>query len=296
MDIAARAKLNLYLHVTGRRPDGYHILQSLVAFADTGDLLTFTPGSGFSLDICGPFAGDAPPGAGNIVTKAVLGFAAHMRRAPDVHIRLEKNLPAGAGLGGGSADAAAAVRGLLDLWELSADDIGGLDAFLLSLGADVPVCFHGRMAHMGGIGEDIRPVCAAFDIPLVMAHPGEPCRTAQVFRLYNGEHSSQAAELPPRFETMDELLSFLEVRRNDLSRAAGLCVPTVKRVLVSLDGEEGCLLARMSGSGSACFGLFSSMNEARQTAQSLKEGNPGWWVSAALIEGGSQTLRIRQSG
>lgn len=278
---AAAAKLNLYLHVLGRNADGYHRLDSLVAFASVHDVVEVAPSDYFSLSIQGPFAlpllmEDTDK---NLVARAVKALAAELGRAPDVAVTLVKNLPVASGIGGGSADAAAALRAVAALWELP-DDHPALATVAPKLGADVPVCLAGRTAYFAETGTVLTP---APDLPegwVVLVNPGVGLHTAKVFGARTGAYSNPD-RLDPMPADMVELAQALQQRRNDLTLAAqGLC-PGVAEVLAALDATPGSLLARMSGSGATCFGLYADAESAVLAAQLIARARPQWWVQAA---------------
>ena len=273
----ARAKVNLDLLVTGRRPDGYHELDSLVAFADFGDTLTIEPASELSLDVTGPLAADLSRGEDNLVLRAARRLATAAGIVPRARLRLDKRLPMASGLGGGSADAAAALRGLRRLWELKLDD-RALAAIALELGADVPVCLAGGTAHMRGIGELIEPVPDLEPLPLVLVNPGLPLATAAVFR------ALPKAAIGPRREPVPAHpdAAWLARSRNDLETPARTLVPAIGQVLTALAAAPGCRLARMSGSGTTCFGLFPGHDAAR-TAAAIASAHPSWWVRPGTV-------------
>jgi 4-diphosphocytidyl-2-C-methyl-D-erythritol kinase len=270
----ARAKVNLVLHVTGRRPDGYHLLDSLVAFPELGDRLEAEPAAGLSLTLAGPFAGALGAGADN----AVLRAAAFLRPAGrGAALRLAKALPVAAGLGGGSADAAAALRLLARLWGVAPPAA----AQALALGADVPVCLAAQPARMRGIGERLDPV-ALPPFWIVLANPGVPLATAAVFAALRARDNPPMPD-PPRFADAAALVAWLGERRNDLEAPARALAPAVGMVLAALASRPGCALARMSGSGATCFGLFAGGVPARAAADALRAAEPGWWVAAAPV-------------
>ena len=279
---AAPAKLNLYLHVLGRRADGYHELDSLVAFADVGDRLTVAPApDGPHLTITGPFAAPllAEDPAGNLVTRAAVALAERLGRAPAVRIGLEKTLPVASGIGGGSADAAACLRALARLWGMPADapDLYEIGA---RLGADVPVCLAGRPAYFGGIGDKLDPAPALPETHVVLVNPGVPVPTPAVFKARRGDFSAPArfAEAPA---TAAALAARLAERRNDLTAPALTVAPVIATVLEALAATPGCLLPRLSGSGATCFALYATAAEAQAAAARL--ARPGWWVTAARL-------------
>ena len=274
--VDAPAKLNLYLHVTGRRADGYHELDSLVTFAALGDTLEIAPAETLELGLSGPFASSLGEGD-NLAVQAAAALAERLGRPADLRIALEKRVPVAAGLGGGSADAAAVLRGLARLWRLDPGHGDILDEVALGLGADVPVCLHRRAAFMAGIGERLSappslPACAA-----LLVNPGVPVPTGAVFAGRRGPYSGA--------DSFDEspadavaLAALLRERRNDLEAPALAQVPAIGRVLARLRQAPGCLLARMSGSGGTCFGLFAGEAEATAAARAIAREQPAWWV------------------
>ncbi|MGH1398259.1 MAG: 4-(cytidine 5'-diphospho)-2-C-methyl-D-erythritol kinase [Alphaproteobacteria bacterium] len=289
LTIFAPAKVNLYLHVTGKRADGYHALDSLVAFADIGDRVFIAAAEGFSFLVEGAFATafaardlDASPEGTNLVVRAVWGLSRILGETPQFAVRLEKNLPLGGGIGGGSADAAAVVWGLLKYWDVKPEDVTGLDAFLLQLGADVPVCFYARALRMRGIGDVFDAAPRLPEMACVLVHPMRPSVTKNVFMHYTGG-TRDITPLPPRFEGVTHVVDFLERQGNDLYAAACAGVPEIENVLGALEAQDGCGLARMSGSGSTCFGLFADAGAARAAAEEIARDNPDWWVRAGVI-------------
>jgi 4-diphosphocytidyl-2-C-methyl-D-erythritol kinase len=291
----AWAKINLTLHVTGRRGDGYHELDSLIAFAGIGDALEIAPGpqSGpeIVLEIDGPFAPALRAVAGdNLVIVAARALAARYGIEAGARLRLDKRLPVAAGLGGGSADAAAALDGLVEFWGIEAprDELFELAA---SLGADVPVCLAGRPSFVAGIGERI---VAAPTLPpawLVLANPGVPLSTAAVFAARQGAFSSPARWREPISE-LRALAARLAACRNDLEAPAIAEVPEIREVLATLRDTAGCMLARMSGSGATCFGIYMVEAAATASARRMAATRPGWWVrTAPLRAAGSDRSR-----
>jgi 4-diphosphocytidyl-2-C-methyl-D-erythritol kinase len=263
----ARAKVNLALHVLGRRSDGYHELDSLVAFADIGDVLRFAPAEHFQLVIDGPFAPGLDTGESNLVLKAARAFE---RQWPQLTvpatIRLTKNLPVASGIGGGSADAAATLRGLLRL-SGAVPDPGELDRLALGIGADVPVCLRQTACRMRGIGDSISLLTDFPGYPALLVTPGEPVATAAVFqRLGLEPGQSHAAAIVDA----DGFAGW----RNDLEPAALALAPVIADVLDRLRRSRGIRHAAMSGSGATCYGLFGSRQEAARAAQDLPAA---WW-------------------
>ena len=279
----APAKLNLYLHVIGRRADGYHLLDSLVAFADIGDWLTVAPAQRLSVAVTGPFAKDLASidPAQNLVWRAAERLARQLGRVPDAAITLEKRLPVASGIGGGSSDAAVALKSLVSLWRAPLSD-GTLAALGAELGADVPVCLAGRSAFVGGVGESIEPAPALPPVAVVLANPGRALVTADVFRTRAGPFGK-----PTRFarapQDAADLARLLADRRNDLTDAARAIVPEIDDVLAALAGCSGALLARMSGSGATCFALFADIKAAQDAAARLRSANRGWWMASGRL-------------
>ena len=276
----ARAKLNLDLILTGRRPDGYHELDSIVAFADLGDRLAFEPADGLWIECRGPLAAEVPGGDGNIVRRAALRLAEAVGRDPGVLIRLEKRLPVAAGIGGGSADAAATLRGLARLWHLRAD-APELIRVAEGLGSDVPVCLGSRPARMRGIGELIEPLPGLPPLHLVLVNPGRPLSTAAVFARVGPELFGERHEPVPSPPD----LAWLRRSRNDLEPPARALLPVIGRLLAALEARPGCLLARMSGSGPTCFGVFEGAAAAEEAASALAGAHPGWWSTPCRLAG-----------
>lgn len=280
----ARAKLNLDLLVTGRRADGYHELDSLVVFLPLADRLAFRRAPELSLEVTGPFAGGLCPAADNLVIRAARALAAAAGRKPAVAIRLEKLLPVASGIGGGSADAAATLRGLARLLGLDwpADRLRELG---LELGADVPVCLWGRPARLRGIGERLDPVRGLPDLPLVLVNPGIGLGTAEVFRALDAGRRAVARPPFPPHPSLARFAVWLLESRNDLEPAATALAPVIGDVLERLRGAPDCLVARMSGSGATCFGLFADAGSAEATAARLARDEPRWWCRAATAPG-----------
>lgn len=282
----APAKINLTLHILGRRDDGYHELESLVAFTGGGDTLRFSPGEVLALDVDGPTATAAGAGADNLVLRA----ARHLSdRIPGLRLgafRLTKRLPVAAGIGGGSSDAAAALRLLAAANDLPADDPRILEA-ARATGSDVPVCLDPRARFMRGRGEEIDPALGLAPLPAVLINPGVPVETRAVFArigLAPGERADarpHPAITPELGE--DALLAALRKGRNDMEDSACVDAPVIVDALAVLSAARGCRLARMSGSGATCFALFSTRQAASRAASAIRRQHPGWWVKAALL-------------
>lgn len=278
----APAKLNLYLHVVGRRADGYHLLDSLVAFADIGDRVAAAPAATLSLAIEGPFRGDlADNDRGNLVWRAAELLARRLDRVPGAALRLEKNLPVASGIGGGSSDAAASLKALAQLWQAPLDE-AALQALAAALGADVPVCVAARSSWFSGTGERVEAAPTLPPVGLVLANPGIALPTATVFKARTGSFSSTArfAHSPTDAQALAALLA---ERRNDLTEAAIAQVPMIATVLDRLARLPGVLLARMSGSGATCFALFATEANAVSAAQALDAEKRGWWIAAGHL-------------
>jgi 4-diphosphocytidyl-2-C-methyl-D-erythritol kinase len=269
----APAKVNLALHVTGRRADGYHLLDSLVVFAGVGDWLEIAAAPELSLSVTGPRAAGVPADRRNLVWRAAEAFG----RPRGAAIRLEKHLPHAGGIGGGSADAGAALRGLSGLWGAPLPTM----LALLTIGADIPVCLDSRPARMRGIGETLDPVPPLPPLWLVLVNPGVEVPTGPVFRALARIDNPSMPE--PAWTDAESLVAWLGSTRNDLQPAACGLVPEVGEVLAALAAEPGCRLARMSGSGGTCFGLFTEGAAAEASAAGLAARHPGWWVAPAPV-------------
>ncbi len=274
----APAKINLTLHITGQRADGYHLLDSLVAFADIGDRIIAEPAPGLSLRITGPQSAGLSAGNDNLVLRAARLFGAGRGAA----LTLDKVLPVASGIGGGSADAAATLRVLSQLWGVPLP----ADAAVLSLGADVPVCLLGQATRMIGVGDGLYPLGHALPAAsLVLANPGVAVSTPAVFAALNRRDLAPMPREVPRLRDVTELAAFLVMTRNDLEAPATRLQPVIAKVRAALSAQQGCLFARMSGSGATCFGLFPDPLSAATAASALKAAQPGWWVAAARMLG-----------
>lgn len=277
----ARAKINLYLHVVGRRPDGFHLLDSLVVFAEAGDEIDVAPADDLSLTIVGPFAGRLTADEDNLVLRAARGLRDLAGIAAGAAITLTKNLPVASGIGGGSADAAATLAALMALWK-TAPDRAALDRLALSLGADVPVCLAAKASFMGGIGEEIVPVGALPAAHLLLVNPGIATPTPAVFKARTGGFSAAGRWASPPSDAK-ALAAALRARGNDLTEAAITVTPAISDVLAAIARTEHCLLARLSGSGATCFGIYAGAAEAEAARRAILATNPGWWAVAAPI-------------
>lgn len=285
-----RAKVNLSLRVVGRRADGYHDLESVVAFADCADRLTLDPGGELRLATTGPLAAACGKTSDNLVFKAAKLLA---DAVPDLKLgafALDKVLPVAAGIGGGSADAAAALRLLARLNNLSLDD-PRLREVALATGADVPVCLLSRACDMTGVGEQLLPL-ALPSMPCVMVNPRVPVATKDVFRelgLRNGEllvgasDVLEAAAWPDEGGSISDWVEVLDTAANDLEAPAMRIEPVIGKVLGALRVSAGVKLARMSGSGATCFAIYGTSEEAHAAAEKIRRDHPGWWVHAGTL-------------
>lgn len=276
----AFAKINLTLRILGRREDGYHELQSLVAFARVGDKVKADEGEGLSLDVVGPFAKGLESEADNLVLRAARSLRDLTGVTTGAHLTLEKNLPVASGIGGGSADAAAALRALMRLWNVEPDETS-LVALATSLGADVPVCLSSSSALMWGIGEKI----ARLRLPqawFVLVNPRFALRTSAVFRELAAPPLKDEPAAPPlpAFTSLDGLVRWAVEEGNDLEAPAIAIASRIGEVRKAIAGTADCLLARMSGSGATCFGLYPSEEAALEAEHALGAAHPDWWVAA----------------
>ena len=270
----APAKINLALHVTGQRSDGYHLLDSLVVFAGVGDRVTVAPADDLTLQITGTH------GAGlsvedNLVLRAARAFGS----ARGALITLDKVLPVSSGIGGGSADAAATLRALAALWRVALP----MAADVLAIGADVPVCLAGRPARMTGIGEGVTAVPALPPLWLVLVNPMVSVSTPVVFKALTRKENAPLPRDIPRLKSVAETAAWLMMQRNDLEAPAMASLPVIGTVKAALSSQQGCLLARMSGSGATCFGLFADPLSAAAAARAIRAVQPAWWVADAAM-------------
>ncbi|OHV75880.1 4-(cytidine 5'-diphospho)-2-C-methyl-D-erythritol kinase [Rhizobium sp. LCM 4573] len=280
----APAKINLALHVVGQRADGYHLLESIVTFAKASDRLSFSPAADDDFSVSGRFgvmlSGDPKPNlvlaARDRLRQAVIAAGGE---APPVTIHLEKNLPIAAGIGGGSADAAATLRGLMRLWNAHLPETE-LAAIALSLGADVPMCLKGAPSMARGIGEELTPLASLPSFALVLGNPLIGVSTPDIFR-YLARRDNPPIEAQP-----GDWLSYLTGLRNDLEQPAKTLVPEIGELTAMIEAE-GALLTRMSGSGATCFGIFSSIEAAEIAAENLGRRKPGWYFQAAETVAGN---------
>ncbi len=283
--VFAPAKINLTLHVTGQRDDGYHLLDSLVMFAGVGDVLTISPGNLNALTVVGPEAKGVPADAGNLVTQV----ASKLWQGHPLDIHLEKNLPAAAGIGGGSADAAACFRGLSFLLENS-DATFDADQFadmamreLLDVGADIPMCMASKSARIGGIGDQIELLGDAPQLAILLVNPRVSVPTPAVFSALKNRNNPAMTDMPSDMSDTSAFVDWLAKQRNDLEPAAISQVPVITTVLEQIRQTTDCLLARMSGSGATCFGLYPSVTAAQHACQQIVDAHSNWWVKPTTL-------------
>jgi 4-diphosphocytidyl-2-C-methyl-D-erythritol kinase len=285
VSVFAPAKVNLYLHVLGRRADGYHRLDSLVAFADIGDRVTARPADRLTLSVGGPEAAAvAGLGEDNLVMRAARLLMARAGIGAGAALHLEKHLPAAAGIGGGSSDAAATLRALAMLWEAPLGE-PELMELAIQLGADVPACLAAPPVWVGGIGEEVVPAGALPAAGIVLANPRRLAPTAAVFQRYRGRYGV-AGRFEPVPPDAAGLAAVLASRHNDLTEAARELVPEIGAVLDRLAALRGALLARMSGSGATCFALFADRAAALAAGTTLAQAEPLWWSAAGVLTSG----------
>lgn len=285
-----RAKVNLSLRVIGRRTDGYHDLESVVAFADCADRLTLEPGAELKLTTTGPLASFCGETADNLVLKAARLLADAVPGLKVGAFALDKVLPVAAGIGGGSADAAAALRLLARLNGLSLDDVR-LQEVALATGADVPVCLHSRACDMTGVGEQLLPLSVP-TMPCVMVNPRLAVATKDVFAalgLRNGELLVGATDVlqspswPDAGASLEDWVEALATSSNDLEEPATRVQPVIGEVIAALNATNGAWLARMSGSGATCFAIYENTADARRAAEKIRHEQPGWWVHSGTL-------------
>lgn len=282
---SAPAKINLYLHVTGKREDGYHLLDSLVVFApDCADKIIITPWEQFSFSVSGPFAHEfseddlrEDEASKNLIVKAAYNYKRQTGVDLKVDIHLEKNIPMGAGIGGGSADAAATIKALEQFY---AAPLPNRERVLLSLGADVPVCYHAKPCRFEGIGENISDVPELPPLSMLIVWPDEKSPTKGVFKAYHGRHSKPVA-IPSQFSKLYDFIGFLKTTRNDLDEASKSLYPVIDEAENMVAAQKGCLLARMSGSGTSVFGLFETEQDCLAARDALQAAYKNWWVRTA---------------
>lgn len=282
----APAKINLTLHVVGRRADGYHLLESLVAFSRSGDVLSFDQGSTLTLSVAGPTAEEAGDPQDNLVFKAARNLAERVDNLKLGAFRLSKTLPVAAGIGGGSSDAAAALRLLARANDLPLDDSRLMQA-AAATGADVPVCLAAKARMMAGVGDKLGPVLRLPPLFALIVNPRQALATKEVFARMNIVPGSETGfgGHPPITSGMDSatLAAAVKRGRNDMEDAAIVLVPVIGDVLNILAAAPGCRLARMSGSGATCFALFADRRATMRARRAIVQAHPDWWVKAAVL-------------
>lgn len=279
----APAKINLYLRVLGKRDDGYHRLDSLVGFAEIGDRVTVEAAPDLSLTVSGPFGAalrDTPPEQNLVLRAAAALRTAAGRSDLGAALHLEKHLPIASGIGGGSADAAAALRLLVKLWGIDADSLPLAD-IAARLGADVPMCLLGQSARVGGVGELLIPTKLP-RVPIVLVNPGVPIETKAAFAKRAGAFSLPLVAQPD-LTTPDAVAELVQRGGNDLLRPALAAAPIVGDVLKALRSAPNCLAAALSGSGATCFGIFASRDARTEAAARIKTAHPDWWVAGTWL-------------
>lgn len=282
--LLAPAKINLTLEILGRRADGYHELESLVVFAALGDELAVAPSDRLELEVTGPFAAElAGPQEDNLVLRAARLLAKAAKREEEgACLRLTKNLPVGAGLGGGSSDAAVVLRELNSLWNLSFSP-DRLAELALSLGADLPACLYGRPVLVRGIGEQLSPAPPLPPFWIVLANPGRSLPTAAVYRARGGPFSRSSGWWEAPLSNLNEFVGYLQAKKNDLQAPAIQLCREIEVVLLALSQTQGVRLARMSGSGATCFAIYAQEEKARAASDALRAAYPHWWIACAPL-------------
>lgn len=281
----APAKVNLSLRVLGQRTDGFHQISSIVAFADIADVLELTPSTRASFAVSGPFAA-AITADDNLVERAERAFREKCSSAQPARISLDKQLPVAAGIGGGSADAAAALR-LMANANPGCVPAAEIEKIAASLGSDVVVCLASRAARMSGRGEKVTPLAAFPPLHVVLVNPGAALAAGEIYAALraapsNGENA-KSAETIPRLETAHDVIAHMRETGNDLEAPAIAMAPVVGEVLSMIAETPGCAIARMSGSGSTCFGIYETAMQAETSAQIIAESYPDWWIKKAIL-------------
>jgi 4-diphosphocytidyl-2-C-methyl-D-erythritol kinase len=273
----ASAKINLFLHIGDKRADGFHPLQSLAVFTQLGDVLTLEAAPDLSLTVEGPFAKGLDGEGDNLALRAARALGTQGAK-----LGLTKNLPVASGIGGGSADAAAALRGLRRLWDLKTDD-AALQGIAAALGSDIPVCLDSAPAFMEGRGEILRACEAMPRVPMLLVNPGVAVPTKDVFAGLTTRSGVEMVLPRGHFGDTADLLRFLDTTRNDLEIPARALQPVIGEVLGRIAALPGALLTRMSGSGATCFGIFADDDCCRRAAEILKSAMPGWWSAPTFV-------------
>ncbi|NCZ64954.1 MAG: 4-(cytidine 5'-diphospho)-2-C-methyl-D-erythritol kinase [Rhodobacteraceae bacterium] len=273
--VTAHAKVNLTLHVVGQRANGYHELHSLVCLTEFGDQIHLSPGAEFSFQVIGPYAAGIPVDESNLVVQAAKFMAQTHSKSLDCQIILEKNLPMASGIGGGSSDAAAVMRALSQYWSVPLPNVDEL----MALGADIPVCMNKGLTLMQGAGEDVTQLSTAPNWGLVLVNPSVGVSTPAVFNALDSKQN------PPMQNVAENCvdIAWLGDQRNDLEPPAKAMVPEIATVVDAISEIPLCQVARMSGSGATCFGLFTDIRRANVAADHLQQAHPNWWVVATKM-------------
>ena len=273
--VTAHAKVNLTLHVVGQRANGYHELQSLVCLTEFGDQIHLSPAADFSFQVIGPNASGIPVDESNLVVQAAKFMAQKHSKSLDCQIILEKNLPMASGIGGGSSDAAAVMRALSQYFSVPLPNVDEL----MALGADIPVCMNKGLTLMQGAGEDVTQLCAAPNWGVVLVNPNVGVSTPAVFNALNSKRNLPMQDVAEN--CVD--IAWLGDQRNDLEPPAMAMVPEVGAVVDAISAAPHCQMARMSGSGATCFGVFADIKHANAAAERLQRAHPDWWVVSTKI-------------
>ena len=284
------AKVNLFLHVCGRRDDGFHLLESLVGFTEFCDRLSVSSADDFIVSGEGPFAKDLPKNPdSNLVLMAARALKKEAGVTQSAKIAIEKNIPVSAGIGGGSANAAGTLRSLAELWELKYD-LQRLAQVAKEIGSDIPVCVYSVPAIVEGSGEKVAPQNALPACGVVLVNAADPLPTESVFSARSGAYRKSLPWV--EISSFDQLVSELTLRRNDLLETASVLSPIINDVLKTLSETQHCRYFQMSGSGGTCFGLYPSQQLAAEAARSISERNPNWWCVSTKFRSASPGLRI----
>lgn len=284
----ANAKINLYLRVTNKRDDGYHELSSLMMFCDFGDEITISSSSENSLSITGEFSHDLhenekslDKNSSNILAKTLWALAEYTQETPSFYIDLDKKIPLGAGLGGGSANAAALARILCKYWYIDCEK-PQFQKLLFNIGADVPACFYNKPCLIESAGENIEPAPRLFDLNALLIYPMAHSSTGNIFKNLN-QNFNAPIKNPNQFENNDAFINFLKETDNDLKEPAIQSTPVIADALTALNKQANLDHANMSGSGSACFGIFKSNEDVLKAQEKIKSLHPTWWTQAVIL-------------
>lgn len=281
--LAAPAKINLHLHILSKRPsDGYHILDSLFVFTELGDDLYFKPSKDFSLEVTGDFAKNLSISEDNSIIKAALLLSKELGIKPSGEITLVKRLPISAGIGGGTADGAAALIGLQKLWKKEVS-LKKLYEIGFKLGSDVVASLYGRPVLVGGVGDELKPAPKLPFMGILLVNPMVPISSREIFRSRK-DHFSKEFSFLPEYKDVQSLSLALQKSRNDLTETAISFEPIIKEALSAIKDSKDCLLSRMSGSGSTCFGIYDTLEKAQFAEVTLKGKYPNWWIKSTILK------------